>query len=65
MNSEPVISVSLVTALVTAILGALVAFGVPLTGDQQQAILALTAAICAIIVGSGVFVRNFVSPSKD
>jgi hypothetical protein len=65
MQSEPVISVSLVTALVTALLGALVAFGVPLTGEQQTAILALTAAICAIIVGSGVFARSFVTPVKD
>ena len=60
MSSEPVISTALVTALVTAVLGALVAFGVPLSDDQRNAILGLTAALMAIIVGSGVFARNFV-----
>lgn len=60
MRSEPVISVAMVTALVTAILGVLVSFGVGVTPEQQAAILALVGAICAVIIGSGVFARNFV-----
>lgn len=59
MQTEPVFSTALVSALVTAVLGALVAFGVPVTQDQQNAILGLTGAVCAIIVGSGLFARNF------
>jgi hypothetical protein len=60
MRSEPVITVSMVTALVTALFGVLVAFNIHITPEQQAAILALITAICVIIIGSGFFARNFV-----
>jgi hypothetical protein len=55
------------TALVPAVLGLLVAFGVDLSDAQQQAILALTAAVTGL-VGTGapivaaVFARREVTP---
>ena len=60
---EPVLNSATVKALVSAILGALVAFNVGLTPDQQTAILGLVGAICAIIFAvDATWTRSQVSP---
>lgn len=47
---EPVI----ISALVTAVIGLLVAFNVPLTEDQQKAIIGLVVAVGVIVARSQV-----------
>ncbi len=54
--AEPLISVGVLTALIAAGLAGLVAFGVPISDDQQAAVLALVAVaapIFAALVGRG------------
>ena len=41
---------ALIAALVHAVLGLVVAFGVDLTGEQTAAILAVTGAVLAVVV---------------
>lgn len=60
MKSEPVFTVNNITGIVTAILGLLVAFNVPLTDDQQKALIAV-AAIAAPFVAS-LIARQKVTP---
>lgn len=60
--NEPVINSATVQALVTAILGFLVAFGIGLTPDQQAAVLGVTVAICGIIFGGAAVARSKVTP---
>lgn len=50
MKREPVITTSLITAAATATIALLVAFGLPLTDAQQQAILAVVAVAAPILV---------------
>lgn len=47
---EPLLNVGTVVTLCTAILGALVAWGVKISDDQQAALLALLAVLAPIIV---------------
>lgn len=54
MDVEPV----MVTNAVAAVLALLVAFGAPITPEQQQAVLGVTAAIIAIYFGQAVVARN-------
>lgn len=54
IKNEPV----LVTALVQAVLGLIVAFGVDLTGEQTAAVLAVTAAVLGFVA------RSRVSPTR-
>lgn len=60
MKSEPVITVASLTAFVAAVLAVLAAFGLPLTDDQQKAILGLVAVVAPVVVG--VLARRFVTP---
>lgn len=48
--SEPIVTTGWISALVTAVIGLLVAFGLPLTDEQQVAVLGLTAVVAPIIV---------------
>lgn len=50
-SSEPALAVGAVTAFVTAVIGLLVAFGLPVTDDQQAAILGITAVLAPVIAG--------------
>ncbi|RCK68254.1 hypothetical protein DT076_16525 [Desertihabitans brevis] len=50
MNREPLFTVGGITAAVAAVLALLVAFGVPLTDDQQKAILGVVAALGPLAV---------------
>lgn len=59
---EPVVTVASITAGVTAILALLVAFGLPLTGDQQTAILAVVAVVAPPVVA--LIARRLVTPTS-
>lgn len=62
MKTEPLITVASITALVAAIVGLVVAFGVDLSDDQQTAILGFAAVAAPLVVG---FVaRRKVSPAS-
>jgi len=60
---QPVLSTATVTALIAAILGLLVAFGVDIGADQRVAILAVIGPAAAIVTG----VRSWgkVTPLSD
>lgn len=60
MKSEPVVTVASITAAVAALIGVLVAFGVPLTDDQQKALLALVAVVAPLV--AAVIARRKVTP---
>jgi len=49
-SSEPLFSVGTITAAATAVIAALVAFGLPVTDDQQAAILGVVGVIAPIVV---------------
>ncbi|MFV2087073.1 hypothetical protein [Micromonospora sp. LOL_021] len=49
-STEPLWSVGGVTAAVTALLGVVTAFGLPLTEAQQAAVLGLAAVVAPLIV---------------
>jgi len=65
VNKEPATIIAAVTALVTAILGLLVAYGVPISEDQRNAILGTLAATCTVILVMGPVIRQYVwSPNS-
>ena len=47
---EPLLTVGAITAVATALVGALVAFGLPLSNDQQAALLGLVAVVAPLVV---------------
>ena len=59
---EPLINASTVSSIVSAVLAAAVAFNVPITDDQRNALLALVVAIGAIFWTGTVVARNQVTP---
>lgn len=61
MKNEPAITIGGISAAVGAFIALCVAFGVPLTEDQQGAILGVVAALGPII--AAVITRRFVSPA--
>lgn len=63
MKKEPAITVGAISAAVAAIIGLAVAFGAPLTEDQQIAILGVVAAVGPIV--ATVITRRFVSPAQS
>ena len=63
MKREPLLTVAAVTAVATALLGLGVAFGLPVSDDQQAAILAAVAAVAPIVVG--LIARRYVTPVAD
>ena len=54
MSLEPV----LVTQLVAAVLALLVAFGIPVTDEQRQAILQVVGIVVSIFLGGAVVARS-------
>lgn len=60
-DSEPAVVVGLITAVVTAVVAVLVAFGVDLTTEQQVAILGLVAAVAPIV--AAILTRGRVTPA--
>ncbi|HCS2945681.1 TPA: hypothetical protein OQU49_004275 [Shigella flexneri] len=63
MSKEPAITIGSISAGVGAVIALCVAFGVPLTEDQQIAILGVVAAMGPII--AAVITRRFVSPTQS
>lgn len=62
MRKEPVITVASLTALVAATLGLLVSFGIDVSKDQQNAILAVVAVVAPLAVAA--FARSKVTPNE-
>lgn len=62
MKTEPVISTATITAAVSAVIGVLVAFGVPLTDDQKIAVLALVGVAAPLVV---ILARKYVTPNAS
>lgn len=60
MDEKPVITVSSIVALVTALLTLLVAFGLPITPDQREALIGLVAVAAPFIIAA--FVHPRVTP---
>lgn len=60
MSKEPAITIGTVSAAVAAIIGLAVAFGAPITEDQQIAILGVVAAVGPIV--AAVLIRHVVTP---
>ena len=48
--TEPIVTTGWISALVAAVIGLLVAFGLPLTDEQQVAVLGLAAVVAPIVV---------------
>lgn len=47
---EPLITVGVITAIASALVATLVAFGLKLTGDQQAALLTLVGVVSPLVV---------------
>lgn len=62
MNHEPLVTTATITAAVTAVIGLLVAFGIPLTDEQQTAILAVVSVLAPLIVAA--VARGKVTPAS-
>lgn len=63
MKHQPLITAGLVTSLATAVIGVLVAFGVPMTKDQQTAVLVLVGVVAPLIVAAAAWRK--VTPSAE
>ncbi len=50
--TEPLFTVGSITALVTAVLALVVAFGLPVSDDQQTAILGVVAVAAPLVVAA-------------
>ena len=50
MKNEPLVTLASITAGVTALLALLVAFGIPITQEQQVAILGVVAVVAPFVV---------------
>lgn len=63
MKMEPSVVISTITAFLTAVVGALVAFGLDVSDEQQKAIIAVVAPTVGLIFLIGFLIRGFVTPS--
>lgn len=63
MNREPLVTTATITALVSAVIGLLVVFGVPLSKEQEAAILGVVAVVAPLVVG--LVARGKVTPTSD
>lgn len=61
MQKEPAVTVATITAFVTAIIGLLVAFGLNISQEQQDAVLGVIGPSFVVILALGPIVRQFVS----
>lgn len=64
LQREPAITVSTVTAFVTAVIGLLIAFGMDISEDQRNAILGVIGPAFVVILALGPIVRQFVYAPK-
>lgn len=63
MNREPLLTRASWVALVTAVIAVAVAFGLPLTDEQQKALIALAGVLAP--VAAAVWARGQVTPVAD
>jgi len=61
MTNEPAVFIAAITAVISAVLTLLVAFGLDLTQDQTNAVLGAAGAILPLV--AGFFIRARVTPS--
>lgn len=61
----PAITKAQIVAVAGAVVGVAVAFGVPLTPDQQKALLALVAVIAGLLLHSDVKIRGNRAANAD
>lgn len=62
-SGEPILTTASITALVVAVIAVLVAFGIPLTQEQQTAIIALVGVVAPFVVWA--IARRFTTPTKN
>lgn len=60
LTNEPVAVITAVTTLIEAIIALLPLFGVPLTVEQQAALMAVVVALAGVV--SAVWTRSLVTP---
>jgi hydrogenase/urease accessory protein HupE len=60
---EPLLDAAALVAMATAIIGLLIAFGVPLTEDQKMTIIGAVAVFAPFVVGW--LARQDVTPLED
>ena len=63
MEREPLLTKASWVALVTAVIAVAVAFGLPLTDEQQKALIALAGVLAP--VAAAVWARGQVTPVAD
>ena len=63
MKNEPLVTAATIVSAVTAVLALLVAFGVPVTQEQQVAILGVVAVLAPLIVAA--LARPKVTPHSN
>ena len=51
MNREPAVTIGTITGIAAAVVALLVAFNIPLTQDQQVAVLGVVAVLAPVLVG--------------
>jgi len=61
MKNEPVATVATITAVVTAVVALLTAFGLHLSDDQQKAIIGVVAVVAPLV--AGYVARRHVTPA--
>ena len=62
-KAEPAVKIGTISAAVAAVLYLLVVFGVPLTDEQQTAILAVVTVVGPLV--AGVVIRRYVTPVRS
>lgn len=60
MDKEAAVITAAVTGVIAAVAGLLVAFNIPITEDQKNAIISTVVAFSILIVAVGPIIRTFV-----
>jgi phosphotransferase system glucose/maltose/N-acetylglucosamine-specific IIC component len=58
MNEYPALTIGIITTFVTSAITLAIAFGVPVSPEQQQAIVTFIAALAPLATGLVIFYRN-------
>jgi hypothetical protein len=60
VHKEPALTVGAITGTISAVVALLVAFGLPVTQEQQNALIALAGALFVLIPGVSAIIRGLV-----
>ncbi len=63
VRQEPATAISLVTGVLTEVLGLAIAFGLNFSPEQEAAIISTVTATAGLIMFLGPVIRNFVTPT--